>query len=54
VRVAGLNVKVNAVNLHDQALAALWHEQVANLEAEVNHLVSDILTTTAVRGGFSL
>lgn len=54
VRVAALNVKINGVNLQDQGLAAVWHEQVNSLEQEVGQLLDTILATTAVRGGFTL
>ena len=54
VRVAGLNVKVNAVNLQDQGLAAVWHEQVRALQTEADQLVAEIMQTTAARGGFAL
>ncbi|MCB8983083.1 MAG: glutamate formimidoyltransferase [Ardenticatenaceae bacterium] len=54
VRVAALNVKINAVNLQDQDLAAHWRRQVDDLEQEAVQLLDGILATTAARAGFAL
>lgn len=54
VRIAALNVKVNAVNLQDQALAANWRQQTNALETEVDRLLADILALVSERSGFTL
>ena len=54
VRIAALNVKVNAVNLQDRALADNWRQQTNDLENEVDRLLADILTLVSERSGFTL
>ncbi|MCB0044549.1 MAG: glutamate formimidoyltransferase [Caldilineaceae bacterium] len=52
VMAAGLNVRVNAVGLTDEALAAAWRRQVDELEAEVSAIVARTAEKAAARGGF--
>lgn len=52
VQVASLNVKTNAVTLRDQTLAQSWHDELAQLEADVTALADEITQIAARRGGF--
>jgi glutamate formiminotransferase/formiminotetrahydrofolate cyclodeaminase len=52
VQAAGLNVKVNAVGLQDQALAADWKQEVDALEHETAVIVEAVTAVAAKRGGF--
>ncbi|MCP5101373.1 MAG: methenyltetrahydrofolate cyclohydrolase, partial [Chloroflexi bacterium] len=52
VQAAALNVKINAVGLQDQMLAAEWKSEVAQLEVETSRLVEEVTAVAAERGGF--
>ena len=53
VQCAGMNVKINATGLQDQALAAEWQAEVSALEAEVAAIATAVMATAAERGGFA-
>lgn len=52
VQVAAMNVKINALGLHDQALAQAWREELETLENEVARLSAQAMATAAERGEF--
>ena len=52
VRIAALNVKVNAIDLDDDQLTEAWLTELDELETEVANLEQDILATASERGGF--
>jgi glutamate formiminotransferase/formiminotetrahydrofolate cyclodeaminase len=52
VKIAGLNVKVNALGLEDQKLAASWKQEIADIEAESGTIANDATALAAERGGF--
>lgn len=53
-QVAALNVKVNAVGLQDQGLAADWVAEVNALETETGHIAAAVTAVAAERGGFQV
>ncbi len=52
VQTAALNVKVNAVSLKNQTLAADWKKEVEALEQETAQIVEIVTAVAARRGGF--
>ena len=52
VRIAAMNVKVNALDLEDTQLTEAWLTELDYLETEVASLEQDILSTASERGGF--
>ncbi len=52
VQAAALNVRVNAVGLNDQELAAQWRSEVEALQAETAIITEQTLATAAERGGY--
>ena len=52
VQAAALNVRVNAVGLNDQDLAAQWRSEVEALQVETAALTEQTLVTAAERGGY--
>ncbi len=52
VQVAGMNVKINCAGMQDQALAAEYRGQIADLEEAVDSLAEEAKKLAAKRGGF--
>ncbi len=52
VQAAGLNVKINAVGMKDQALAEEMRQKVTRLEDEVRRVAAVAKAAAAERGGF--
>ena len=52
VQVAGMNVKINLVNLQDQELAAAYRAKIERLEEEVRRITEATNAAAALRGGF--
>lgn len=52
VQAAVLNVRVNAVGLNDQELAAQWRSELEALQAETAALTEQALAAAAERGGY--
>ncbi len=52
VKIAGLNVKVNALGLENQKLADSWKQEISDLEAESGQIANDATALAAERGGF--
>ncbi len=52
VQSATLNVRINAVGLDDQDLAAEWGAELDKINAETAVLVEEVLAIAAERGGF--
>lgn len=52
VKIAALNVRVNALGLKHQALAARWFEELDKIQSSVADLSKEIGETAAKRGGF--
>ena len=52
VQVAALNVKTNAVNLNNQALAQTWQQELTQLEADAETLATTAMQIAGQRGGF--
>jgi glutamate formiminotransferase/formiminotetrahydrofolate cyclodeaminase len=52
MRIAALNVKVNAMDLEDSQLTNAWLSELESLESEIAQLEEVILSTASERGGF--
>ena len=53
MRSAALNVRINAVNISDRALASSWLTELDKLEHEVMQLAREVEGISAERGGYA-
>ncbi len=52
VQIAAMNVRINAVNLKNQDLAAQWQTELETLTVETAAIAAAVMTTAQERGGF--
>ena len=52
VQIAGMNVKINGLNLQDRELATRWSDEVDGLVTAVNQIAADAAQTAVQRAGF--